>query len=140
MRTAKAPRERFWPKVIQRDDGCMVWTGSRNSSGYGTFNAGNQVTVMAHRWAYQDSRGEIAAGLDLDHLCRNRLCVNPEHLEAVSTRENIMRGVTLPSTNARKTHCPFGHEYDEGNTYEPPSGGRHCRKCIRRRSLARKKV
>jgi len=84
---------------------------------------------VAHRISYELLKGDIPEGLDLDHLCRNRGCVNPDHLEPVTRKENLLRGNTIPAKHARKTHCPQGHEYTKGNTFISKSGSRHCRKC-----------
>ncbi|MGO3650436.1 HNH endonuclease signature motif containing protein [Agrococcus casei] len=86
--------------------------------------------LPAHRFAYADSRGAIPEGLEIDHLCRNRSCVNPKHLEAVSKRENLARGYAVPAINARKTHCKRGHEFTAENTYRWGSS-RICRACKR---------
>ena len=86
-RTAK---ERFWAKV-KKTDGCWLWTGWKNDRGYGNFEVDSTRTVKAHRFAYEVLVGPIPDGLTLDHLCRNPSCVNPEHLEPVTLRENIMR-------------------------------------------------
>jgi hypothetical protein len=86
----------------------------------------------AHRFAYQMLVGPIPEGLTLDHLCRNTGCCNPEHLEAVTHRDNVLRGVSFAAVNAVKTECPRGHPYDSENTYIVPStGGRLCRLCQR---------
>lgn len=85
----------------------------------------------AHRYAYEHFIGPIPEGLQVDHLCRVRNCVNPDHLEAVTCRENVLRGDGVAAANARATHCPQGHAYDEANTYTWTNGGRHCRACAR---------
>ncbi len=94
--------------------------------------------MYAHRWAYEQARGAIPDGMHLDHLCRNTLCVNPDHLQAVTARENLRRGVGFAGTNARKTRCPAGHPYSGDNVYiRPASGSRVCVTCRRQRDSAR---
>jgi len=120
--------DRFWQKVDKGgDNGCWNWTAALTSSGYGKFMI-QRVSSVAHRLSYTWLVGEIPEGLDLDHLCRNRRCVNPIHLEPVTRRENLLRGKTIPAEHAEKTHCPEGHEYNSENTYLK-NGARHCRKC-----------
>ncbi|MGW1678508.1 HNH endonuclease signature motif containing protein [Saccharopolyspora shandongensis] len=123
--------ERFWEKVAQVGD-CWQWTAAR-TGGYGVFNIGAGVTRRAHRLAYEEMIGEIPEGLDLDHLCRNRACVNPNHLEPVTRRVNLLRGKTIVAREATKTHCVAGHEFNNANTYVTSTGWRKCRPCDRRR-------
>lgn len=118
--------QRFWAKV-QKTDTCWVWTACRSTNGYGKVGL-NGKSCLAHRVAYEGLVGPIPAGTEIDHLCRNRLCVNPAHLEAVPHRVNIMRSEAPTAANAAKTHCKFGHPFDEANTYHL-NGGRWCRAC-----------
>lgn len=118
--------QRFWSKVRAVPSGCWVWTGAR-SEGYGRFSH-NGVVQPAHRVTYLTLVGPIAAGLHIDHLCRNRSCVNPEHLEPVTPRENVLRGIGPSAQHAMKTHCPAGHPYSAANTYLY-RGMRMCRAC-----------
>ncbi|MCA8251801.1 HNH endonuclease [Burkholderia sp. AU31624] len=104
--------------------GCWIWTGSCDRDGYGKFRR----TQIAHRAIYKWAKGPIPAGMELDHLCRMRCCVNPNHLEPVTTRENMIRGFSVSSINARKTHCDRGHELSGANLYVW-RGGRYCRAC-----------
>lgn len=118
-------------------NGCWLWRGRITNAGYGQIGireGGRQVTRSAHRISYETFIGPIPEGLVIDHLCRERRCVNPAHMEPVTQRENVMRSPIGPAAlNARKTHCPQGHAYDEINTYWQSNGGRLCRTCQRER-------
>lgn len=127
----------FWAKVTVQANECWQWQGSKNQLGYGQFWNGSNL-VSAHRFAYELLIGEIPPDRELDHLCRNTSCVNPEHLETVSHKENIKRGilpVMMRQRQLSKTHCPQGHPYNVANTYTPPSHikigkpNRSCRIC-----------
>jgi hypothetical protein len=132
---ARLPK-RFWDKVrIDPGSGCWLWTACERGKGYGSFWFGGKMN-QAHRVAREVLVGEIPRGLQTDHLCRVRRCVNPEHLEPVTSRENTLRGDTAPAANVAKTHCPQGHPYDEGNTYVARGGDRKCRRCDRDRRRA----
>jgi len=120
--------ERFW-RYVEKSDGCWLWTGFISPTGYAKFGT---PSLYAHRVAYEMEVGPIAEGFDLDHLCRVRHCVNPAHLEPVTHRENVLRGEGLAAKQARKTHCPKGHEYSEANT-RLYAGRRYCRECNRLR-------
>jgi len=115
---------------IDKTDSCWNWTGAHSGKNeYGQMQIdGKQVLV--HRVAYSMWVGRIPDGLVLDHLCRNRKCVRPEHLEAVTLKENIARGVGITAQNGRKTHCKRGHEFDKENT-KVTNEGRYCITCKR---------
>lgn len=115
-----------------REDGCWLWTGRSSRDGYGRLTYKGR-DVSAHRVAYELAKGPIPAGLVIDHLCRVPACCNADHLEAVTQRENLMRGLTIPAVNAAKTHCKNGHEFTPENTYRAPGrpGTRCCRTCQR---------
>jgi hypothetical protein len=118
--------ERFVAKIKYVAD-CWLWTSTLTPRGYPCFwFEGKQW--RAHRVAYVLFVGPIPGDLPLDHLCRNRSCVNPSHLEPVTIRENVLRGIGLSAANARKTHCKRGHEFTTDNTYMQ-DGTRQCRAC-----------
>lgn len=131
----RSVEERFWTKV-NKTETCWLWTGSM-THGYGKFGIPGKPPQGAHRISYELIVGPIPNGLHLDHLCRNRACVNPTHLEPVTCKDNVLRGEGGSAQNARKTHCKHGHPFDETNTYfvhtAGRSGGRVCRTCGRLR-------
>jgi hypothetical protein len=136
--------DRFWSKV-EPTGSCWFWTGPKDSHGYGCFKVAGK-NLGAHRCAYRILAGVIPRGLQIDHLCRIRMCVNPDHMELVTAVENTRRGFNPAAMNARKTHCSRGHAFDEGNTRLLPQGSRACRTCknganraykARRREMAR---
>ncbi len=135
------PHRRFWAKVgVSTEDSCWWWNGYVNRKGYGRFHVSVEAgAVQAHRFSYELRHGSIPAGMTLDHLCRNRACVNPDHLEPVTNRANVLRGDGPTAENAVKTHCPRGHAYTAENTYRKPgSGYRICRRCGRGAAAARR--
>ena len=132
-------QERFWAKVNKdAPDGCWPWVASLWTGpgmGYGCFRYRGRA-VLAHRLAYEWLVGPIPDGLQIDHLCRNRACVNPAHLEAVSCRENLLRGIGPTATNAAKTHCPQGHVHSPENQSKYHKH-RTCRTCYEEKSKLR---
>jgi hypothetical protein len=125
---------RFWTKiVVEPSTGCWRWTGDINNKGYGRYHVGvDQPRQVPHRASYQALVGPIPAGLTIDHLCRNRACCNPAHLEPVTNRENILRGEGIAARRARATHCEAGHEWTPENTRISTTGHRVCRACKRK--------
>lgn len=135
---AAEPIDRFLAKIEwgEKFNGthCLLWTSRLTDRGYGVFSVGGK-SKRAHRWLYERWVGPIPEGLELDHLCRVRHCVNPMHMEPVTHAENMARGL-----NATKTECKHGHEFTEENTYifTHPDGRimRQCKMCHTRHSLA----
>lgn len=135
--------ESFWKRVDKTGE-CWNWTGYVIKSGYGQIATRKRPTAsgtrLAHRVAYELEVGPIAEGMHLDHLCRNKICVNPEHLEPVYPEENVRRGLH----GILRTHCLYGHELTDENTiYDEKTNCRRCKKCIRqslRKSALRNRV
>lgn len=133
-------RDRLLSKaIINWQTGCWEWSGLKMPSGYGQISE-NGIHRIAHRVAYELIEGPIPDGLQLDHLCRVRHCMNPAHLEPVTPRVNVLRSTSFSAANAVKTHCPAGHEYTPENTYQRRDrNGRLCRPCRQAVYLASKK-
>lgn len=135
--TPRVPRtpvlERALKKVVFDATGCWLWTASLTANGYAVIWSGGKLGRMclAHRVMFDAFRGPIGDGLDIDHLCRVRNCVNPFHLESVTRSENLLRSPLMGGLNRAKTHCPRGHEYTGDNLYITTSGSRNCKECSR---------
>lgn len=115
---------------IKDPAGCWIWKGRKNDDGYGRIVFKRKQRYL-HRFVYEHVIGPIPEGLELDHLCRNRACINPLHVTPVTHRENVLRGVSPAARHAKKTHCPKGHAYSGSNLYTRPDGARICRACTR---------
>lgn len=126
--------DRLRERITVDPNGCWVWNRP-GPDGYGRFTITRNTNVLVHRWMYEHHRGPIPEGLQIDHLCRNRACCNPEHLEPVTPVVNVHRG----ATNAAKTHCKHDHEFTEANTRILPTARgafRICLQCQDRRNMA----
>lgn len=134
------PQIRFWSKVNKdTDHACWIWKAGVNNKGYGQFWFEGKL-IYAHRVAYELTKGPIPEGLTIDHLCRNRVCVNPDHMEPVTNGENVLRGVGPSAINSRKTLCPRGHPLFGKDLYVYPNGKRTCRACARIRDSNRRRI
>jgi hypothetical protein len=130
-----AEEQRFWLKV-DKTETCWIWRAALNDHGYGIFRRSNHTNIRSHRWAWEQVNGLVPNGLELDHLCRNRACCNPSHLEAVTHLTNSSR--SQPGGRVWRshiTHCPQGHPYDAANTYRHKRG-RACKACRNERLRA----
>lgn len=122
--TAATP---FWERY-KEVDGCWVWTGSTGPNGYGKLSRNRGWNGLAHRVAYSLVHGGIPEGLVIDHLCRNRACINPAHLEAVTFNENVRRGAR--NYGGVRTRCKYGHDITVAENLITLSNGTHrCRLC-----------
>ncbi len=119
--------DRFWSKV-RKGDKCWEWDAAKSGDGYGTFDT-TFGTTFAHRFSWTLRNGIIPKGLQIDHLCRNRGCVNHDHMELVTPKENTLRGIGPSAINARKLFCGQGHKFSGGNTIRTKDGKRRCRSC-----------
>lgn len=134
---------KFLANVEPQKTGCWVWRGRIDHKGYGVMSLYDEPLFKAHRIAYFIRHGNLDVSKELDHLCRNRACVNPGHLEQVTSKENLLRGNSIPAQNARKTHCSRGHELKGNNLikYSLRLGSRKCKLCANiTRNIRRKHV
>ena len=128
--------KRFFDKV-DKTDSCWNWLASTNASGYGLFRFQGK-TSKAHRVSYILTFGYIDENLVIDHLCKNRKCVNPLHLELVEQKENVRRGMSgkINNVQSKKTHCPKGHPYSRVDN----NGYRLCGKCRSEQTMRSRKL
>lgn len=126
--------ERVLSRVSQDANGCWIWPGTKTPDGYGLIGIERiRTNKLTHRVVYEALVGTIPVGLVIDHLCRNRACVNPDHMEPVTNQENIARG---RNAQREKTHCAQGHPYSGDNLRILPNGRRQCRTCNRQNMAA----
>lgn len=130
-------RDRVLSRLIIDSSGCLLWSGGLTKNGYAAISqrsGSDRQDFYIHRLMYEWLVGPIPEGLEIDHLCRVRHCASPAHLEAVTRRENTLRGVSPAARQARQTHCIHGHPFDDANTYRWRTR-RYCRACaVARRS------
>lgn len=152
MGTPRKPiADRFLAKITKLDSGCWQWNGYTDRAGYGRLRSGGEGSpvLYTHRLAYEIYKSRIPEGTELDHLCRNRWCSNPDHLEPVTHQVNMQRGYAAVMRERReqplskrftrrRTACRRGHEYSETNTYHDKTGHRFCRQCRQDRENERK--
>lgn len=126
---------------VERVGDCLIWVGGKTRKdwrGYAVYDLRGKTTIL-HRQLWKDYRGDLDDATQLDHRCRNRACINLDHLEPVSGHENnVIRGEGRAAQNHRKSACPQGHPFDSENTYRDSSGRRHCRECGRERVRKRR--
>jgi len=134
--------QRFRDRIIvQRFTNCWLWSGAVDKNGYGQYTIKDK-SIKAHRHAYETIIGPISEGNVIDHGCRTRCCVNPRHMEAVTNRENVLRGLSFAVTNKRKTHCKRGHALSGPNLLLVRHG-RSCKTCqlaAKRKHMAKPEV
>lgn len=118
-------------EYVEKDSkGCWNWLGFVDKNGYGRGRFNGVKTRYSHRAAYHLYVGQLEGGLTIDHLCKNRRCINPRHLEQITLRENVYRGNPIWKQKKQWTHCKYGHAFTDDNTYVRPSDGRRrCRHC-----------
>ena len=131
--------ERIMQRIEITQSGCSEYKWCRDASGYGRISRGNHQTEYTHRFLFSVVNGEIADGLTIDHLCRNTSCCNPDRLEAVTMRVNILRGTAPTAIYARMTHCINGHEFTPENTHIRNGRHRSCMACWKIRNDRRPK-
>jgi len=121
--------KRFADSIFpEPNTGCWLWGGSIAGRGYGTLTT-KKKHIYAHRLSYTMYKGAIPEGLTIDHMCNNTYCVNPDHLQVLSLRENVLKNKSGPSENARKTHCKYGHPFSGENLLIEKGRFRVCRIC-----------
>lgn len=131
----KSVEQRFYERYIpEPNSGCWIWTAGvtckQTQHSYGTFTIDHlDKKILAHRLSYFLNIGPIPEGTEIDHKCRVTLCVNPKHLEAVTHKENVLRGIGKAAFNARMTDCKNGHALTGNNLYISPKGKRRCKRC-----------
>lgn len=121
---------RFWTKVtVGLEDECWLWSGSLDRKGYGNFSVAKNKSNKAHIFSYVLHYGLFKKGLQVDHKCKIRNCVNPKHLQLLTPKKNNERSSSPSAINAKKIHCVHGHPFDKNNTIRYKDGYRRCKTC-----------